>query len=175
MMCGACTTMTTVGSLWTLQRPPRWQGPAPSTATLQRWVSQLKLVLFYAANSIILIWIPFVHCLSVHTAIKGPWSYDSCPFRKESTTKSSPNIMAKKRQWISGLLNKVKLLQLKLHFGGLSSFLDYITFFIFNHFMLSQNSRHRGAAWLLTCLNKRVSVNWVFFCIFASLIIQLHL
>lgn len=49
----------------------------------------------------------FMHLLSFCTAVKGPWSYDTCPLWKEPTTKSSPNTMAKKRQWISGLLIKV--------------------------------------------------------------------
>lgn len=159
MMYVARTTMTTAGSLWTLQRPPRWQGPAPSTKTSPRWV--LTDALFYKKSNGTNCFLgeadlipPLVHCLSLHVALKGPRSHDSRPVREEPATKSGPNIVAKKCQWISGLPNKVNQRALILPSCSLCKFLNRITCFIFNRLLVLQNWRHRGAAWLLTRLNK---------------------
>lgn len=73
--------------------------------------------------------------------------------------------MAKKCKWISGLPNKVKHLWLLLVDGCVYSVIIHNLSSSHHMFVVSQNSRHRCAAWLLTCLNKQVS-NVIFFFLF---------
>lgn len=73
--------------------------------------------------------------------------------------------MAKKCKWISGLPNKVKHLWLLLVDGCVYSVIIHNLSSSHHMFVVSQNSRHRCAAWLLTYLNKQVS-NVIFFFLF---------
>lgn len=98
--CGA-----TAASQFTLQKLQRWPKPAPSTATLPRCESRWSWCVWLCEN-------PMCDARSVSpvcvlTVIKGPRSFDSCPFWKKSTIKSSTDPVAKECQWICGLPYKV--------------------------------------------------------------------
>lgn len=108
-------------------------------------------------------WVAFPCCFCLRAAIKGPRSYDAGSLRKKSSTQSSPDTVAKECQRIRGLPNKVKQLWLML-------LLDVCIYSLIGQnslsslvFVVSQNSRHRCAAWLLTCVNKQVSDFFFFF------------